>query len=142
LIRLRTTGKSILRGGVTNFKRRLGRLEKESTDVLEVTGFRLVASMFRSPRDGQENQRDGEEGCNPYAGSDLLGFFAPQGQENQRDGVLGCKRWIAGNLLWEVVNMYGAQDSVSEDEIDRLLQNTPIEGLKPNQKIRIRYLAH
>ena len=57
MIRLRTTSKAILRGGAMNFKRRVGRLEKEFNVVLEVRRFRIVSRDIiglHEPTDGND----------------------------------------------------------------------------------------
>jgi hypothetical protein len=99
-----------------NFKRRVGRLEKEFHVVLEVRRFRIVSRDII----GLQEPTDGNDG--------------PIGTAEQPLGFVSCDRHFHNGWIHECVKIIGSE--IPDDEIERFVESFPIRDLPPNQKFR------
>ena len=107
-----------------NFKRRVGRLEKEMHVAMKIDHCRVVVTAIQ----GVEDPDDGTEAC-------FSGVEKPL-------GLLSCDRDFHNGLLLEIVSINGGRDSITNDEIDRFVESFPISGLPPDQKLRFKQARH
>jgi hypothetical protein len=99
-----------------NFKRRVGRLEKEFNVVMEVRCMRFVSTDII--------------GLVEEDGSDV-----PVVQPEVQLGFVSCDRHFRNGWIFESVRINGSE--IPDDEIDRYVESFPIRDLPPNQKFRI-----
>jgi hypothetical protein len=100
-----------------NFKRRVGRLEKEFNVVMEVSRLRIVSREIiglHEPTDGND---------------------VPIGTADAPLGLVNCERYFHNGRIYESVEIVGSE--IPDDEIDRYVESFPIRGVPPNQKFRI-----
>ena len=100
-----------------NFKRRVGRLEKEFAVVMEVRRIRVVSTRIIGVLD-------------PSDGRDV-----PVSQAEVPLGLVSCDRYFGNGIIIESVWINGIE--IPNDEIDRYVESFPIRDLAPNQTIRI-----
>jgi hypothetical protein len=100
-----------------NFKRRVGRLEKEFHIVLEVRRFRIVSRELI----GLHEPTDGDP--------------IPGDRAEEPLGLVSYDRRFGNGWIWETVHING--DEIPDDELERYVESFPIRGLPPNQKFRI-----
>jgi hypothetical protein len=100
-----------------NFKRRVGRLEKEFNVVLEVSRFRIVSRDIV----GLHEPTDGDD----------VPVLAAEGSE----GFRKCDRHFYNGRIYESVEIIG--NEIPDDEIERFAESFPIRGLPPNQEFRV-----
>jgi hypothetical protein len=100
-----------------NFKRRVGRLEKEFAVVMEVRRIRVVSTRIIGVLDASD-------GCD-----------VPVSQTEEPLGLVSCDRHFREGIVFESVWINGIE--IPSEEIDRYVESFPIRGLPPNQKFRI-----
>ena len=100
-----------------NFRRRVGRLEKEMHVATEIRRWRIVVTSIR----GLEEPGDGDP--------------EPSGRAEKPLGLQRCDRHFHKGWIYESVEIIG--DEIPDDEIEWYVESFPIRGLPPNQKFRI-----
>ena len=101
-----------------NFKRRVGRLEKEMHVAMKIDHCRVVVTAIQGLED-PDDEIDAR----------FRGVEEPL-------GLYKCDRSFYNGCLFEMVWINGSRDSITNDEIERFVESFPISGMPPNQKFR------
>ncbi len=101
-----------------NFKRRVGRLEKEFDVVTEVRRIRIVCTTVLGVSDDGDGPR-------------------PSWQAKQTAGLRSCDRYFRNGWIFETVWINGSDENISDEEMDQFVESFPISGMPANQKFRV-----